>query len=440
MQAFDNTATARRPVPADPRGAILAGLAVILVGFGGFTAWAALAPIAGAVLAPGTIIVDTQRKEIQHLDGGIVKRVLVRDGDHVRQDQLLVHLDDTEPKASLSILQGEYDAARAREARLSAESRDADRIVFSDDLLARRAVPKIAEMLDGQRTLFAARRSSRSGQNAILKQRVEQLAKAIAGMEAQEASKRRQAELIQDELSGVRRLYDRGYAEKTRLRALEREAERLQGERGAHLADIARSRAAIGEANLQILQTAKDFQEKVLAELREVQARRFDLEQRLAAARAVLARVEVRAPVDGIVVGLKLHTESGVVRPGDTLLEIVPDADRLIVEARVQPTDIDQIALGQRTDIQMTAFRSRATPILVGGLTYVSADALTDERTDQPYYLVRVEVSEQEVARIRGRLHPGMPAQVMIKTDARTPLRYLTEPMTDYLRAAWREE
>ncbi len=428
-------------LPLNPRPAILVGLTVIVIAIGGFGAWAAIAPIASAVIAPGVVTVDSNRKTVQHLEGGVVKELLVRDGDTVQAGDVLIRLDETRPRASLAIIQGRYDAARALEARLLAERDGYRKIKFPNDLRTRATEDNISEILLGQKRLFDARRSSLDGEASILKNRIVQLKDNITGIRAQQQSKERQNSLILEEIRSLQTLLEKGYTERPRLLALQREAARLEGEHGQHISEIARANTTVGETKLQIIQLRRDFQEQVVDDLRSVRTEISDLKERLGAAKYVLEHIEVRAPESGVVVGTEVHTVGGVIRAGDTILEIVPADDRLIVEAQVQPFDIDDIAVGQEANINFTAFKQRTTSTVSGEVIYISADRLTDQRSGEPYYLARIKVADDEVARLGERqLHPGMPAEVMIKTGERTALQYLAQPFLDSMNRAWREE
>lgn len=428
-------------LPLNPRPAILGGLMVIVIAIGGFGTWAAIAPMASAVIAPGVVNVDSKRKTVQHLEGGIVKELLVRDGDTVQADDVLIRLDETRPRATLGIIQGRHDAARALEARLLAERAEYGEIKFPDDLQARSSENKVSEILLGQQRLFEARRSSLDGEDAILKNQIVQLKDNITGIRAQQQSKERQFSLIQEEVRSLRTLLEEGYTERPRLLALEREAARLEGERAEHISEVARAKTTIGETQLQIIQLRREFRQQVVDDLRSVQAEISDLEERLGAAKHVFDHIEIRAPTSGVVVGMEVHTVGGVIRAGDTILEIVPADDKLIIEGQVHPLDIDNIAVGQKADINFTAFKQRTTSTISGEVIYVSADRLVDQRSGTPYYLARIMVADEEVARLGDRqLHPGMPAEVMIKTGERSALQYLTQPFLDSMERAWREE
>ena len=430
-----------RRVPLNPRPALLIGAVAILIAFGGFGTWAAVAPLASAVIAPGFVKVDSNRKKVQHLEGGTVKDLQVRDGDRVEQGQVLVRLDETRAKASMAILQSRYDNARAIKARLLAERDEADAIAWPEDLRQRRDVPETDAMLSGQERLFLARRRSLTGETEILHKRVAQLGDDIEGIKAQQIAKERQVTLIREEAQSVKSLLDKGHTDRPRYLALQREEARLEGERGEHISAIARANNEMGETQLRVLQLERDFQERVETDLRAVAEELVDLQERLIAAEHTLNHIEIRAPVTGTVVGLSVHTLGGVIAPGGTVLEIVPLDDQLIVEAQVQPNDIDDLAIGQSADVNFTGFKQRSAPVLVGEVVYRSADRLMNERTGEPFYLVHVAVPDEQLDRLGDRrLQPGMPADVMIKTGERTALQYLFQPLLENLDHAWREE
>ncbi len=426
--------------PTETRRVVLAGLAVICLTFGGFFGWAAYAELSSAVIASGTVMVDSNRKAIQHVEGGIVKDILVRNGDAVRGGALLLRLDETRAKASLAILQSKLDQALAAEARLLAERDRAEAIVYPAALLGRREEPQLAGILRGQDSLFQARLATLAGETEIYEQRIAQVGEQISGYRAQQKSKSTQIDLINEELTGLKTLLAKGFAEKPKVLTLEREAARLGGERGELVADVAAAKTSISEARLQILQLEKDFRERVEQELREVRAEVFDLSERVAASQFVLDHLEVRAPEDGVVVGLQVYASGQVVKAGQTILELVPVDDQLIVEAKIRPFDIDNLTPGQDADVLFTAFPQRTTPRLSGSVVYISADRFEDERSGEAYYLARVFVSDGEAARLgEHKLSPGMPADVMIKTGERTALDYLIQPLRDSIMRAWRE-
>lgn len=427
--------------PTATSAVILLGLAVVILTFAGFLGWAAYAQLSSAVIASGKVTVDSNRKAIQHMEGGIVKQILVRNGDTVEENALLVRLDETRAQASLAILQGKLDEALANEARLLAERIGAEEIVFPEDLMSRSNNDQIREALQGQQNLFTARRETLLGETEIHRGRIGQIGEQIQGLRAQQEAKTRQIDLIGEELEGLKTLLAKGFAEKNKVLALEREAARLGGERGEHIAEIAAAKTSISQSELEILQLRKDFMESVEQELRQVRGEIFDLRERVSASRFLLDHLEIRSPEGGIVVGLSVHAPGQVVQPGATILELVPLDDELIVEARVQPLDIDNLTLGQEADVIFTAFPQRTTPKLLGSVAYFSADRFEDDRSGEPYYLARIAISEDEVARLGENrvLRPGMPADVMIKTGERTALDYLVQPLKDSITRAWRE-
>lgn len=430
-------------VSQDPRPTILFGLLVVLALFGGGGTWAALAPLNSAVIAPGVIMVEGNRKTVQHLEGGIVAEILVRDGDSVAPGQILLRLAATRARASLAIIERQLDVLGAREARLIAERDGHATLTFGAALLARSqnpADPEIAEIIDGQRQQFAARRASIESQVALLEQQARQYGEEIHGLEALRAAKDRQIVLIGGELEGLETLYRKGFARKTRILELERMAEALIGERGQHVADIARAETGIADAELRILQLEKSVHEQVVEELYQVQAQTLDLAERETAASDELARIDITAPRAGIVVGLGVHTVGGVISPGQPILDVVPGDAALVVEAQLRTQDVDKVEPGLQANVRLSAFDLRTTPDLTGTVTGVSADRLTDPATGLPYYTVRVAIAPDEFAKRDGlRLVPGMPAEVFIQTGERTALSYLIKPLSDGLARAFRD-
>ncbi|MEM7122543.1 MAG: HlyD family type I secretion periplasmic adaptor subunit [Pseudomonadota bacterium] len=419
---------------------IVLGLIVVVILFGGIGTWAATAQLSSAAIAPGVVAVDTNWRTIQHLEGGIVAAIFVRDGDYVEEGDLLLRLDATRAEASITIIEGQLDLALATEARLIAERDGADAIVFPTGLFERHGEPEVAMIMSGQELLFVARRDSLAGQVSILNQRIDQLRNQIKGLEVQQSASYAQITLIEQELDGLRELYDEGYVTRSRILALERESERLRGERGEDLAAIAESEAAIGEASLQILQLEKGLREEVVAELRDVQSEIFDLEQRQIGAADILNRIEVRAPSSGTVLGLNAHTVGGVISPGDDIMNIVPEGDPLIIEARVQPNDIENVITGQTAEVRFSGLSQRDTPTLNGQVLTISADRLTDQQRGEDYYEARVIIPQDEIERLNDvELVPGMPAEVMILTGERTALNYLLEPIQAGLNRSFRE-
>ncbi|MGE0744769.1 MAG: HlyD family type I secretion periplasmic adaptor subunit [Rhodospirillales bacterium] len=429
------------PAPSNYRRPAIFGIGLILAVFGGVGAWSALASLDSAAIAPGTITVESKRKAVQHMEGGIVRQILVEDGAIVRRGETLVRMDDTRVKAQLAILRGQLDAAKALAARLTAERDDAAGIDFPGELLERAGDANVRQILEGQRILFDARRASRRGEIEILQQRVGQLKEEIAGLQRQQRARSEQISLINDELKGLTELFEKGYAPKTRILALQREAARLTGERGQDIAQIARAENSIGEAQLRILQIRKDVQEKVAQELRETRDKVYDLEERLVAAKDQLDRTEVVSPVDGIVMGKTVFTEGGVVQAGNTMMYVVPNDDRLVIEAQLSVNNIDDVKLGDEVEVRLSGIVQRKVPLLFGKLTYVSPDRQADERTGMPFYTARVEVPEHELLKIKDvKLSAGMPAEVFVKTGERTPLDYMLMPLVNSINKSFREQ
>lgn len=434
------TAGDNSPVPTNDKPIWLAGMLVLLFGFGAFAVWASVAPIDGAAVAPGVLAVESNRKTVQHFEGGIVEEILVREGDFVEKGQLLVLLDDTEASAQLGIVRSQYFGLLARAARLIAERDGADTIAFPPTLLEAQDDPHIQEAIIGEERVFQARRKSLQGEKEVLQQRITQLEEQIHGLEAQYQTKGRRVELYQEEIDGLQELFKRGMGDKSRLREWERQVAELEGERAEHQASIAATRVRINETELQIVQLDRELGKEVNNELREVETRLADLSERRRALRRTLERTEILAPVSGHVVAVNLHTIGGVIRSGEPLLDIVPMDENLIVEAQVNPVDIDRVFPGLHADLRMSAFSARTTPTIPGKVLTVSADSLTDERTGMPYYLARVQVTPEGMDILEDRtLQPGMPVQVMIITGERTFLEYLMQPITDIFATAFRE-
>ena len=427
--------------PSNPRGWILIGMLTIVVAFGGFGTWAALASLDSAAIASGVVVVESDRKSVQHLEGGLVKEIRVRDGDRVNKDDVLIRLEDTHAKAMHDIVRGELDAALAEESRLNAERDDREDIAFPPELLARAGNAKVSKALQGQRQLFAARRSSLHGQIAILEKSITQFQKEIEGLKAEQEAREHQLAILGDELRGLRKLLKQGNVPRNEVLAYERKLAELGGEKGRFKSNVARAEQGIAEAQLRIGQLRKAAREEVVTELRQVQERISGLEERLVAAREVLGRTVIRAPASGIVMGLKVHTTGGVIAPGHEILQVVPVGDRLVIEAHIDPIDIDDVGVGQEASVRLTAFKLRSTPIIVGTLISLSADRLVDEHTGKPYYLARIEVPKEELASLGGlQLQPGMPVEALVKTGSRTALGYMLSPFTENIDLAFRQK
>ncbi|MEE8332679.1 MAG: HlyD family type I secretion periplasmic adaptor subunit [Alphaproteobacteria bacterium] len=423
------------------RLAITLGLLVIVAFFGVFGVWAAMAPLSTAAIAPGEVIVESKRKTVQHLEGGIVAEILVKDGDRVAAGQVLVTLDQVQPRAALAVQQGRRLAARTLGARLIAERDGASKITFPADLMARIDVPEVRTLVNGQRRIFLVRRKALANQIAILRQRDAQVEEEIRGLKSQIKSEDDQIELVLEEMKGVQTLVDKGLMPRPRLLSLQRRAAEIRGGRGRGIASIARARQTIGETRLRVEELATNLINEAVRELREVQAELFDLSERVNAARDVLRRTRIIAPIAGTVVGQRIATIGGVIAPGEPLLDIVPSLDALVIEARVNPEDIDIVTTGLLAEVRFTAFSQRSLPPVAGKVVSVSADRLIDETTKGVYYLARVELTENISDKLKGAtLHPGMQTEVMIVTGHRTALSYFFKPVTDSFNRAFREQ
>jgi HlyD family secretion protein len=413
-------------------------VSVLIVGVGG---WGATAVISGAVVASGYLVVDSNVKKVQHLTGGIVGELRVRDGDRVRAGDIVVRLDETVTRANLAIITKGLDELMARKTRLESERDGSDTITFPAQLFAGAGDPDRAAAMDSERKLFNLRKTARSGQKAQLQERIAQLQEEISGLTAQQNAKTKEIGLIERELAGVRELWKQNLVQLNRLTALEREATRLDGERGQLIAAAAQAKGKIAETALQILQIDQDIASDVAKELREVDGKIGEFIERKVAAEDQLKRIDIRAPQDGTVFQLAVHTVGGVITAGDPIMLIVPEADNLSVEAKVNPQDIDQLQLHQKAILRFTAFNARTTPEIEGIVTRISADTSTDQRTGQSYYTVRITMAAEQVERLGNvKLLPGMPVEAFVQTGDRTMLSYLMKPLHDQFVRAFREK
>jgi HlyD family secretion protein len=420
---------------------LIIGLAVVLVLAGGFGGWASTVQISGALIAPGSVVVDSNVKKVQHPTGGVVGEVRVRDGDLVKAGDVVVRLDDTVTKASLAIVVKTLNGLYARAARLEAEQRGDSKLTFPPQLTERASDPDVQNVMVSETKLFDVRVTGRAGQKAQLRERVSQLNEEIGGLAAQEKAKDQEIALIEKELVGVRSLFEQRLVQLTRLTTLERDAARLNGERAQYIASRAQAKGKIVETELQIIQVDKDMVSEVSKDLRETNDKIGEFVERKVTAEDQLRRVDIRAPQDGMVLQSTVHTVGGVITAGDAMMMIVPQADDLSVEAKVDPKDIDKLQIGQKTLLRLSAFNQRTTPELNGVVTRVSADVTTDQRTGQSYYTIRVSLPPTEVARLgdNNKLIPGMPVEAFVQTGDRTMLSYLIKPLHDQLMRSFRE-
>jgi epimerase transport system membrane fusion protein len=436
--------TAREDQPADdgittsmdrPRRI---GLGIFLLIFGVFGVWAATAPIDSAAVAPGVVTVESYSKVVQHLEGGIISEILVRNGDKVEAGRPLLRLDSTQSLAQLEMANAQFVALKAREARLQAERESLEEIDFPDSLDNSDSLV-IAETT-AQTEIFQARKAAHECSIEVLEQRIGQLQSTIEGLRALRSSKQTLADSYSEEIADVEALLAQGFSERTRLRELERNQARLEGEVADLAATIATTEVQIGETRLQILQQDREFQNEVVAELSEVQSSLVDLTERMRALRDVVTRTTIRAPDDGIVNGMQFHTIGGVIAPGTKIVDIVPQGEDLIVEAQVATTDIDRVALDQDARIRFPTF-SRNVPDISGKVINLSADRLVDEATNTPYYLARIEVTPEGMEDLGELvLLPGMPAEVFINTGSRTLLQYLFKPFSNAMARSFTED
>jgi HlyD family type I secretion membrane fusion protein len=438
---FPPSSTSTAPDYPPVRRTLLAGVALAVLGFGGFGTWASLAPLASAAIAPGIIVADTNRKTIQHLDGGIIAEILVRDGDRVAAGQTLMRLDDLETRSTVTLLEDQRRAYTAQEARLLAERDGRNVLVFPKDLEGLRGEAQMDEILTGQQRIFESYRASLQGRIEVTRQRIAQSGAQIRAFEAQLDSGSRQLVLIAQEMEGVQELFDKGLERKPRLLALKRAAAELDGEQGEFSNRMAQAREAIAEAEMEILALRAERQSEVTAELREVQMRLAEIREKLAAAQIRQGRRDLVAPEAGTVLNTRYFAAGSVVPPGGPVLDLVPRDDRLVVEARVRPSDIDVVHAGLSAKVVLSAFKMRTTPQIEAEVIRVSADAFKDERTGELYYTARVAADPEQLEKLSDiHLQPGMPAETLIVTGERTMLQYLLQPVRDTFRTAFREE
>lgn len=425
----------------DARRCVRSGLLAIFIGFVVCGGWIALAPIAGAVIAQGSVKVDMNRKTIQHQEGGIVKEILVRDGERVRQGQPLLLLGDVRVDAAYDSLRTQRDSELARHARLTADRILASGISFPDELLARgNADPKVAEVMQREEGLFVARRQTLSEQTRLIEQQVRESEEESAALRRQIGAATRGLALQRDELDANRRLMAQGFVGAMRVKAVDRAAADYEAKIGEHQAELAKAKQRSSDLALRARTLENQFMQAAADELKESSNKLFDLEERLRPSRDAAERQRIVAPIAGEVVDLKVSTPGAVVGPRDILLDIVPTDGKLIMEGRIRPEDINAVAVGSSADVRLTSFRSRLTPVIEGRVIYVSADRLVERSTGTPYYTVHVDVDPEQL-RLAGnlRLQAGMPVELLLKTSERTTLQYLLDPILAFTSKSLRE-
>jgi HlyD family secretion protein len=419
---------------------IVGGVALIVALNCGVGGWAATTDIAGALISPGVLVSASHAKKVQHPAGGVVNQILVQNDTRVKTGDLLVKLDDTVIRANLAIVTKGLDQMRGRKARLQAERDRSAAIEFPSELTTRIGDDKVNQIISAESRLFEIRRSARDGQRSQLGERIGQLKEQINGLIDQRTAKEDEGVLIGRETDSVRRLWELKLVEFNRINTLERDVVRTRGEQAQLSAAISAARVKISEIELQIIQIDEDLASEVASELRDIDGKIGELEERQVAEEDQLKRIDIRAPQDGYVHELAIHTVGGVVAPGDVLMQIVPIDDLLAVDARVRPQDIDQMHLDQNATLRFSAFSQRTTPEIKGVVGSISPDISTDSRTGASYYSVRISIPRSEVARLGNvALVPGMPVEAFMKTGDRSVASYLIKPFYDQITRAFRE-
>ncbi len=422
------------------RQSSVAGLSMIALFTGTIGLWAATSTLSGAVVAGGQFVVDSSVKKIQHSTGGIVGELKVKDGDRVNAGDLLVRLDETLTRANLQVVSKQLDEFLGRQARLEAERDGADAIKEVPEFAARSDDPAVQKIVSSEHTLFLARRAAREAQKDQLKKRIAQSRDEITGLRAQQDAKAREAVFIEEELKGVRELYQKNLVQLPRLNALERDAASIEGQRGQLIAAVAQAESRIAETSFQIIQIDEQMRAEAMQELRDIQSKIAEYTERKVAAEDQLKRIDIRAPSDGYVHQLNVHTIGGVISPAEPVMLIVPTNDKLELEAKVLPNEIDQVKLGQKATVKVHASNARMLPDLHGKVSRISADVSRDQQTGMTYYTIRVELPPEEIKRLEGlHLIAGMQAEVFVQVNDRTPLEYFFKPMKDQLTRAFRE-
>ena len=430
-----------KPVPVHvlTRKPLMIGMVACFVLVFGIGGWAATTQLSGAVIASGKLVTDTNVKKVQHPTGGVVGELLVKEGDRVKQGDVVVRLDGTQAKANLGIVTKALEEMAARQARFEAERDNTKTVDFPADLMSRANDPEIARLMSGEQRLFEMRRTARDGQKAQLKEQIQQLNLQIEGTQAQEVAKGKEIKLVGQELEGVRMLWKQNLVPISRVTTLERDAARMEGERSALVASLAQSRGRIAELELKIHQIDQDLATEVGKEMAEIRAKKSEMTERRISADDQLKRIDLVSPQDGRVFQRNVHTVGGVVQAGEPLMLIVPDSDSLIVDAKVPPQDIDQIHIGQHAVLRFAAFNQRTTPEVDGEVIHIGADVSQEDKATEPYYSVRIRVSEGELSRLQGlQLLAGMPVEAFIQTTPRTVASFLVKPLSDQIERAFR--
>lgn len=429
-----------RKVPDDLRAHIVAGLATVMLLVGGLGVWAATTELSGAVIGAGTVVVDGNVKKIQHANGGIVGEIRVREGARVEKGDVLLRLDETITRANLGIVSSQITELEVKQSRLVAERDGEADLVMPASLASRLETPEVAQSVASERRLMQSRLSSRAGQKSQLEERLNQLGQQISGIEGQYKAKSKELEFIKVELHEVEKLWLKELSPLSRRIQLNREATRIEGEGGQLLSSIAQARMKIGETRLQIIQLDSDLKTEVTKELRDIQAKLAELNERRIAAEDQLRRVDLRAPQSGYVHNLAVHTVGGVINAGEQVMLIVPFDEALVLDVKIGPQDVSQVRVGQEAVVRLTSFNMRTTPELKGVVSRLSADLTRETQSERVYFTARVTLSEDQLKLIGDqRLQPGLPAEVYIQTEQRTVVSYLLRPLADQIARAFKE-
>lgn len=432
-------------LPRSTRLPTIGGVLIMAVMVMGFGVWGNMAPIAGAIVASGVFVATGQNKIIQHLEGGVIREIYVREGDIVEQGQLLVDLDETAPRAELRRLFLRRMRLTAMDARLQAEMSEADEITFPDELIQAMDEPEVKEILGSQKLTFTARRNNMNSDIAGINEGINALNERIQGSRIQLDGVRRQIKFIEEEIEAKEYLLKTGLVRKPEVLLLQRSQANLDGEVGRIMGDIGDAKERIAKALEQINGVKKTAIKTAVEQMHEVRGELVDVRERMLSAKGVLDRIHIAAPVRGVVVKLRYHTQGGVIEAGKNIMEILPLKDELIIEARVRPQDIDSVRHGQHATVRLSALNQRITPMISGEVIYLSADTLADEKKSQQVgptdiYIIRVKLNNEEAAALPGfSPTPGMPAEVYVKTTERTFFQYIVKPIHDSMTRAFRE-
>ncbi len=420
---------------------VIFGLLVVILGFGSFLAWTLYAPLAKGVVASGQVVVADKRKTIQHLEGGIIAAIHITEGQEVKAGQLLIELDDTRVKAERDLLQTRYFHSLAMLNRLDAERLAQDKVEFSEELLTREQDPSVNKILVSQINSFDARQTEISGQIDLLNQKIKQLEQKIKGLNAQKRSLAEQVRLVQQELKRTQAMYEKKLVELPRLIKQKKELVQIQGNISQIATEVTTTEVAINETRLELLQIKKNRAQEVSEQILEVQTQVLELKEKLITAEDKLTRTKIVAPQAGTILGLSTHTIGGVIPSAKAILEIVPPSERLLVEVKLKPIDIDNVMPNMMARVRFTAFKRKLTPTIAGKVEYISADALFDEAVQQNYYLARISIEPTEVAKLPDQdITPGMPVDVLIEAGERTAMEYLLAPLEEVIRKGMKED